>query len=73
MTKILTDTAGRVLEILKKPGDAVEAGETVLMVEAMKMEIPVTSETAGRIASIEVSVDEMLEEDQPVATLEATS
>lgn len=70
MTKILTDTAGRVLEILKKPGDPVEAGETVLIIEAMKMEIPVAAETGGVIASIDVAVDDTLEEEQPVATLE---
>ena len=70
MTKILTDTAGRVLEILKAPGDRVETGETVLMVEAMKMEIPVAAEAAGVVASVEVAVDDMLEEDQPVMTLE---
>jgi biotin carboxyl carrier protein len=67
---VRTDIAGSVFRILKAPGDAVEAGETVLIVEAMKMEIAVASEQAGRIATIEVSQDDMIEEDQVIATLE---
>ncbi len=67
---VRTDIAGNVFKILKAPGDAVEAGETVLIVEAMKMEIAVASEHTGRIASIDVAPDDMIEEDQVVATLE---
>ncbi|MAS45722.1 MAG: acetyl-CoA carboxylase biotin carboxyl carrier protein subunit [Rhodobacteraceae bacterium] len=67
---ILTDTAGRVMELLKAPGDRVEAGETVMTVEAMKMEIPIAADAAGVITAIAVAVDQMVEEDQAVATLE---
>ncbi|SFI08694.1 acetyl-CoA carboxylase biotin carboxyl carrier protein subunit [Albimonas pacifica] len=65
-----SDTAGRVLEILKTPGDAVAAGETVATIEAMKMEIPVASPAAGTLRAIHVALDDMIEEDQPLATLE---
>lgn len=68
---VRTDIAGNVFRILKAPGDAVAEGETVLIVEAMKMEIAVAAERAGRIASIEVAQDEAVEEDQVIATLEA--
>ena len=67
---ILTDPAGRVMELLKAPGDRVEAGETVMTVEAMKMEIPIAADAAGVITAIAIAVDQMVEEDQAVATLE---
>lgn len=65
-----TDVAGRVIAVLKSPGDRVEDGEAVVMVEAMKMEIPVAAPAAGTLRSVEVAVDDMVDEDQTVATLE---
>lgn len=65
-----TDIAGRVIAVLKSPGDRVEDGEAVIMVEAMKMEIPVAAPAAGVLRSVDVAVDDMVEEDQSVATLE---
>lgn len=67
---IPTDIAGRVIAVLKSPGDRVEEGEAVIMVEAMKMEIPVAAPAAGALRSVEVAVDDMVEEDQTVAQLE---
>ena len=67
---VLTDIAGRVIAVLKSPGDRVEDGEAVIMVEAMKMEIPVAAPAAGVLRSVDVAVDDMVEEDQSVATLE---
>lgn len=69
MTDILTDTAGRVLQVLKKPGDRVEEGETVVLIEAMKMEIPICAEAAGTIETVAVTADQMVEEDDVMATL----
>ena len=67
---IPTDIAGRVIAVLKAPGDRVEEGEAVIMVEAMKMEIPIAAPAAGALRSVAVAVDDMVEEDQTVATLE---
>lgn len=69
MTDILTDTAGRVLQVLKKPGDRVEEGETVVLIEAMKMEIPICAEAAGMVETVAVTADQMVEEDDVMATL----
>jgi biotin carboxyl carrier protein len=46
---------GTVLEVRVKPGDSVEEGQTLVVVEAMKMEIPVKAPTAGIIGQVEVS------------------
>jgi biotin carboxyl carrier protein len=51
-------------------GVSVGDGEDVVVVEAMKMEIPVTATTAGKVKSILVNVDDMLTEGQIVAVIE---
>lgn len=45
---------GTVTQILVKVGDAVKAGDTVLMLEAMKMENSITAEAAGTVKAIRV-------------------
>lgn len=67
---IVTDIAGNVFKVLKAPGDNVAEGETVIVVEAMKMEIAIAAEEAGRLASVDVAEGDAVEEDQTVATLE---
>lgn len=46
---------GTVLEVRVKPGDEVAEGQTLVVVEAMKMEIPVKAPKAGIIAKVEVA------------------
>ena len=45
---------GKVLKIEKQVGDAVEEDEVVIVMEAMKMEIPVVAPSAGRVKEIMV-------------------
>uniref|UniRef100_A0A7C3MA16 Acetyl-CoA carboxylase biotin carboxyl carrier protein subunit n=1 Tax=Archaeoglobus fulgidus TaxID=2234 RepID=A0A7C3MA16_ARCFL len=52
---ITAPMAGIVTKIFKKAGDKVRAGETVLIIEAMKMENPITSPEDGEIAEIAVN------------------
>ncbi|WP_456431035.1 biotin/lipoyl-containing protein [Nitratifractor sp.] len=67
---IHAQTPGKVWKILKSPGDTVEAGETVMILEAMKMEIEVAAPVQGRIATIEVKEGDQVEEGGLLATLE---
>lgn len=69
--KIVTEVAGRVCAIAASNGSEIGIGDDVVVVEAMKMEIPVASPAAGRIKSILVSVDDVVAEGQTIATLEA--
>jgi biotin carboxyl carrier protein len=69
--KIVTEVAGRVCAIAVEPGAKVGAGEDVVLVEAMKMEIGAASEKGGTVKSILVKPDEMVEEGQVVAIVKS--
>jgi biotin carboxyl carrier protein len=67
---IATDVAGRVCELLRKPGERVTTGDDVALIEAMKMEIPVTSPASGIIKAMVVQVDDVVAEGQTVAIID---
>ncbi|PWC28572.1 biotin/lipoyl-binding carrier protein [Teichococcus aestuarii] len=69
--KIAAEIAASVWQIQARPGDTLAEGDTVLLLESMKMEIPVTAPRAGRLAAILVAEGEAVEEGQTVALLEA--
>lgn len=68
--KIKTDVAGRVCSIPAAIGASLNDGDEILLVEAMKMEIPVTAPGAGKLTSILVKVDDIIAEQQVVAIIE---
>ncbi len=63
--------SGSVLEVLVKPGDAVRARQDVLVLESMKMEIPVECPEAGTVAEVLVAPEENVEEGQTLLRVEA--
>jgi acetyl-CoA carboxylase biotin carboxyl carrier protein len=65
--KIKTEVAGRVCSILATVGASLNEGDEVLLVEAMKMEIPVMATAGGEIKAVLVNVDDMVAEGQVVA------
>jgi len=67
--KIEAGAAGKVFKIEKKAGDAVKKGDTVLVLEIMKMETPVVAPEDGTVASINVSVGDSVESGALLATL----
>ena len=69
--KIVTDVAGRVCALPAEPGASIGDGVEIAFVEAMKMEIPVTSTIAGKIKAILVKLDDVIAEGQVVAIVEA--
>jgi len=68
--KVVTEVAGRVCALPVEAGSNIGAGDELAFVEAMKMEIPVTSTAAGKIKSILVRIDEVIAEGQAVAIVE---
>ena len=67
--KIEAGAAGKVFSIDSKPGDAVKRGDTILVLEVMKMETPVVAPEDGTVASIDVTVGQAVEAGALLATL----
>ena len=67
--KIEAGAAGKVFKLEAKVGQAVKRGEPVIVIEAMKMEIPVVAPEDGTVASIDVAVGDAVEAGAVLATL----
>jgi biotin carboxyl carrier protein len=61
---------GKILKIEKQLGDRVEEDDVVLVMEAMKMEIPVVAPEAGVVKEMKVSVGQSVEAEQVLAVIE---
>ena len=59
-----------VWKVLKETGDVVKIDDEIIILESMKMEIPISSEFNGKIKSIEVSEGDEVDEGQVVAIIE---
>jgi biotin carboxyl carrier protein len=63
--------AGTVLEIHKTVGETVSAGDAVVTLECMKMEIPIEAPAAGTVVSVAVTLGETIAKDQLVFILQS--
>jgi acetyl-CoA carboxylase biotin carboxyl carrier protein len=61
---------GVVFQIPTKPGDAVAAGDVVIVLESMKMEIPVEAPRAGKVREIKVAEGQTVQEGDTVAVID---
>jgi acetyl-CoA carboxylase biotin carboxyl carrier protein len=68
---VLSELNAVVLKIEVAPGDRVEEGDTLIVLESMKMEIPVSAPRAGTVAAILVQEKQVVEEGQKIAVLDA--
>ena len=66
---VTAGAAGKVFQIPTKVGQKVSKGDAVVIIEAMKMEIPVVAPEDGTIASIDVAVGDAVEAGGVLATL----
>ena len=67
--KVEAGAAGKIFKIEKQVGASVKKGDAVVILEAMKMEIPVVAPADGTVASIDVNVGDMVEAGACLATL----
>ena len=68
--KVLSEIPGKVVSIDVEPGEEVEEDDTLIMLESMKMEIPVDCPEDGTVVKILVAVDDMVEEGDEIAIIE---
>ena len=64
MTKIELETGGSVCKLMVKLGDRVEAGDTMFILEVMKMEVAYAAPIAGQVSAVHIAEGDAVEEDQ---------
>lgn len=69
MTQLKSTMAGSVFKVNVSVGETVEAGQVVLVLESMKMEIPVEAEAAGEVAEINANEGDFVNEGDLLVTL----
>lgn len=67
--KVEASVPGKVFKVEAKVGQYVKAGENIIILEAMKMEIPVVAPQDGTVASIDVAVGDAIESGDTLATM----
>jgi acetyl-CoA carboxylase biotin carboxyl carrier protein len=68
-TDVKAHITGTVWKIEKQKGEAVAEGETVIILESMKMEMPVEAPCAGTVAEIKIKEGQAVNEDQILAII----
>ena len=69
LVDVVAHMPGKVIRIAAEPGAWVEAGDPVVVIEAMKMEVPVPAPSAGEVAQVHVAVGEQIPSGASLASL----
>ncbi len=70
MSKVTAPVTGTVWKIQVAPGDNVEEGQTLVILESMKMEMPVEAPERGKVAAVAVTEGQAIEEGDVLVSLE---
>ncbi|HCD16908.1 MAG: acetyl-CoA carboxylase biotin carboxyl carrier protein subunit [Rhizobiales bacterium TMED83] len=70
--KVTSEIAGQVWKVVANVGDALAADDVIIILESMKMEIPILAPRAGTLAALHVGAEDMVSEDQTVAELDVS-
>ena len=62
MADVRADMVANVMEIYVTEGAEISPGDTIVLLESMKMEIPVIAEQAGKVSRLAVSVGDVVQE-----------
>ncbi|WP_252503691.1 biotin/lipoyl-binding carrier protein [Sporosarcina sp. Marseille-Q4943] len=71
MTQLKAAMAGTVFTVNVAEGDEVQVGQVIIVLESMKMEIPVETEVSGKVTAINVQVGDFVNEDDVLAVIES--
>ena len=70
--EIRAEMVANVLEVVAAAGTAVTGGDTIVLLESMKMEIPVLTEVAGTVVSVAVKEGDVVQGGDLIAVIERT-
>ena len=68
--EIRATMSGTVWKLLVRPGDLVETGQEVAVLESMKMEIPILAESGGTVEEVRKKEGEFVQEQEVLITLQ---
>jgi biotin carboxyl carrier protein len=68
-TEVCAEMVANVIQVVVAPDAAVAQGDTLLVLESMKMEIPVLAEAGGRVAEIRVHEGDVVQEGDVLVVL----
>jgi len=68
--EVTAEVTGNVWKIQAKVGDVLAEEDAIMILESMKMEIPVEAPVAGKLVGLSVAEEDGVDEDQVVAVIE---
>lgn len=70
MNQVTANMAGNVWKVVVKEGEQVESGQDVVILESMKMEIPIAAEASGTVKELKVNEGDFVNEGDVIAIIE---
>ena len=70
-TEVISEVTGTVWKVEKSEGDKVSEGDLIMILESMKMEIPVEATVSGTLKTIHVKPEDSVEEDEVLCLIES--
>jgi len=70
MKQVTASMAGTVLHVLVKTGDSVQSGQDVVVLESMKMEVPIPAEADGTVMEVKANPGDFVNEGDVLVVLE---
>ncbi|MGM8216260.1 acetyl-CoA carboxylase biotin carboxyl carrier protein subunit [Bacillaceae bacterium W0354] len=70
MNEVLASMAGNVWKVVVNEGDQVTSGQDLVILESMKMEIPIAAEVSGTVKEIKVNEGDFVNEGDVIAIIE---
>ena len=69
MAEVRAEMVANVWKVLVSEGDHVDEGDTLVILESMKMEIPILAEEAGTVTKLHVAEGDVVQEDELIAEI----
>ena len=69
MAEVRAEMVANVWKVVVSQGDSVEEGDTLVILESMKMEIPVVTESAGTVSELKVGEGDVVQEGDVIAVI----
>ena len=70
MSEIIAPMGGKVIDVKVKVGDAINEGDEIVILEAMKMELPIAAEAAGTVKEVKCNQGDTVEAEGVLIVLE---